>query len=126
MKSKLITLDQLDQLNHILDDELYDELVLLKQSILCIQNKKKKRLYKCNKCDYTATHSSNLTSHYRLMHTSEKPWKCSICTKTFGRSDYLRKHMRCHTGEKPHICNICNKAFRQKSALSSHVKRLHS
>ena len=80
---------------------------------------------KCDKCDYAARHSSNLTSHFRLIHTEEKPWKCSMCNKRFGRSDYLAKHQRCHTGEKPHICIICNKSFKQRSVFTKHLKRIH-
>ena len=125
MATHLITLDHLDQLNHILDEKFYNQLVLLKQSVDSKVNEQKKKIYKCNKCNYTASHSSNLTSHYRLIHTEEKPWKCKVCSKTFGRSDYLRKHERTHTGERPHSCNICGKSFKQRSALTSHLKHRH-
>lgn len=125
-----ITLDNLNELNHILDSEFYDKLVLLKQTMensvkLNIKSHNDK-LYKCHKCNYTAKHSSNLTSHFRLTHTEERPWKCMTCRKSFGRSDYLRKHMRCHTGEKPHICSICSRRFKQRSGYTSHLKHVHN
>ena len=126
-----ITLENnLDELNYILESQFYTELLALKQNILKKSDNKNENKnennWKCNKCSYIARHSSNLTSHYRLIHTEEKPWKCSICNKRFGRSDYLVKHERCHTGEKPHLCTICNKRFIQRSVLTKHLKRVHN
>lgn len=52
-----------------------------------------------------------------LIHTDERPYKCSVCDRGFTQSHSLTFHMRRHTGEKPFICDKCGNRFRQKEAL---------
>ena len=52
--------------------------------------------------------------------------KCRICDKKFGRSDFLKTHVKTvHDGIKDHQCKICNKKFGQLSAMRRHVKEVH-
>eukprot|EP01083_Nonionella_stella_P164450 544308_1 len=88
-------------------------------------NKALARKWRCNQCDFTTKHPSNLAIHSRT-HTGEKPFWCPICKMRFGRKDYLIKHIRVHTGERPYQCGICFKAFKQKSTLTTHSRHVHS
>ena len=83
--------------------------------------------YKCNQCDFAASHKRSLDIHLRT-HASEKPYnphKCSQCDFTSAHKRNLDIHSRTHTGEKPFKCNQCDFATSHKHSLNSHF-RTHS
>ena len=56
----------------------------------------------------------------------EKRFKCSICTSSFAKESYLKKHIqRVHEKKKSHQCNICKYAASQKGHLKSHIQTVH-
>lgn len=50
---------------------------------------------------------------------------CPGCGKRFNLKGNLKKHYMIHTGERPFRCSICMKAFRQKVSALNHVKTTH-
>lgn len=52
----------------------------------------------------------------------ERPYRCSMCSRTFSDSSTLTKHCRIHSGEKPYQCDYCPLNFSQSGNLSRHLK----
>ena len=59
------------------------------------------------------------------IHTDEKPYNCSKCTKSFRDGSALKYHTRTHTGEKPYPCSFYLKFFRDNGDLKKHI-RIHT
>jgi uncharacterized Zn-finger protein len=69
--------------------------------------------------------SSSLTLPQLEVKIKQKPFGCSLCTKSFSSKQELKIHMRVHTGEKSFSCSQCSKSFIQSSGLQAHL-RIHS
>ncbi|MCJ8748289.1 hypothetical protein PDJAM_G00163020 [Pangasius djambal] len=82
------------------------------------------RPFRCSICDKSFTLEFNLLKHQKL-HAGEKPFHCSHCGKTFTQLFNLTSHQRTHTGEKPFLCSQCGKRFSQASKLKTHL-RIHT
>ena len=67
------------------------------------------------------THSSLLMYH-KMTDTSEQPYTCYMCGKTFSRAGNLRMHIRIHSGEKPCNGGLYGKAFTEPSNLRRHKR----
>ncbi|KAK5674331.1 hypothetical protein LTS10_012915 [Elasticomyces elasticus] len=51
--------------------------------------------------------------------------KCRFCTRTFTKTEHLKRHQRSHTGERPYICSLCGKEFARSDVLARHF-RVHT
>ena len=61
-----------------------------------------------------------VTTHIKLTHIGEKPFKCIFCEKVFQHSSFLIQHKLTHIGEKPFKCIFCEKSFKYSSFLTPH------
>ncbi|KHJ82000.1 zinc finger, C2H2 type [Oesophagostomum dentatum] len=54
------------------------------------------------------------------LHPGPKPFRCTICTKTFTGAASLTLHMKLHIMGHRHFCQICGRSFKSVAALSDH------
>ncbi|XP_031569200.1 uncharacterized protein LOC116303748 isoform X2 [Actinia tenebrosa] len=82
--------------------------------------------YKCTVCSKSFSRASLLKQH-SVIHQGNKRFKfeCETCQKMFRTRSHLRDHVRIHTGERPFKCHICSRAFKQSSDLKKHIN-LHT
>ncbi|CAH8639340.1 unnamed protein product [Dicrocoelium dendriticum] len=68
-----------------------------------------------------------MRTHFKAVHSNERPHKCNYCDKTFTRMHCLRVHEKSvHLKQRPHTCEHCGKSFAEKGNLRQHLKSVHS
>ncbi|XP_026527516.1 zinc finger and BTB domain-containing protein 41 [Notechis scutatus] len=114
--------------------------------------KKKSEGWKCEICNKSFTRRPHLEEH-RILHTQNKPFKCTyceehfksrftrlkhqekfhlgpfpcdICGRQFNDTGNLKRHIECtHGGKRKWTCFICGKSVRERTTLKEHL-RIHS
>ncbi|KAA1068938.1 hypothetical protein PGT21_006465 [Puccinia graminis f. sp. tritici] len=51
----------------------------------------------------------------------EKPYKCSLCPKSFTRNYDLTRHKSSHIDQRQHRCSKCGRSFNRRDALIRHT-----
>ncbi|XP_042248204.1 zinc finger protein 90 homolog isoform X2 [Thunnus maccoyii] len=74
----------------------------------------------CNICKQHFPHRTKFSTHTCVPPVlSQRVSKsCELCGKTFANPSALRIHYVVHTGEKPYRCSLCGKGFTQKGSGS--------
>lgn len=98
--------------------------------------------YTCPFCGVGCTNAARFSIHL-VMHTKERPYKCSYCGKSFKHPRYIYIHereshfkgktTRCRDActcqscakEKPFKCALCPKVCRQSGSLKVHIASCH-
>lgn len=67
---------------------------------------------------------SNTILLFFLLRLGEKPFKCEFegCDRRFANSSDRKKHMHVHTSDKPYLCKMCDKSYTHPSSLRKHMK----
>ena len=81
-----------------------------------VKHFKRKRWFKCSKCEYRCNTVKELNIHYRGNHSRSL---CDICYKPFINPMALKKHRLSHTQLK-YPCRSCEKTFPYESQLKEH------
>ena len=78
-------------------------------------------------CDTSFLRMATYRSHMDQVHSKVKNYKCpwNACDKAFGRQSHLKRHMLLHTGEKPLKCSLCDYQCRQNGSLKIHMQTTH-
>jgi len=79
------------------------------------------KVHRCTVCRRTFSRSDMLERHARL-HTGVRPYACRLCTQVFSRSDHLTTHLRTHTGEKPYACPRCAYTASRRDMVTRHLR----
>ena len=74
------------------------------------------RPFNCTVCTKSSIQAGNLNIHF-WVHSEEKPHSCS-----FSQKWLLQGHQSVHTGEKIYSCSICTKSFAYITDLNKHLK----
>lgn len=92
------------------------------QEFLSIR-KKKSEGWKCDICNKSFTRRPHLEEH-RILHTQDKPFKCTYCEEHFkSRFARLKHQEKFHLGPFP--CNICGRQFNDTGNLKRHIECTH-
>lgn len=58
--------------------------------------------HKCPYCPFSSLRTADVKRHV-MIHTGERPYKCSVCESTFKRKEHLHGHMYIHFKNKKKV-----------------------
>ncbi|GAB5364363.1 hypothetical protein AAMO2058_000963500 [Amorphochlora amoebiformis] len=80
-------------------------------------------------CEYCGLKSKQIDNHAKhlLTHSTDKPYNCSLCPRTFRQRSQLAVHLRetHNLDSRVFNCTVCSRPFNRKWNLKKHVRRHH-
>ena len=86
-------------------------------------------LAQCDICGWVAKQSTQrwrLKRHMFLKHSTDRPFKCGVCSRTFKSKASLQCHEMLHANVRRFLCQYCAESFQQKKSLMSHMFMHHA
>ena len=82
--------------------------------------------YKCNLCSFAGKFRIHLTTHMRRVHEHcEETLQCPQCSYTSPFKENLRTHIHTVHGAKSFQCHLCAKSYCKMHQLRKHQVRVH-
>lgn len=91
--------------------------------------KRKRGIFRCDKCTSVFGLRHNLLRHERTIHEGRRPFKCNVtgCSASFVQRFDLQTHAASvHHKRKDFVCSVCTRAFSQRSNLLTHLRSSHA
>uniref|UniRef100_A0A4Y0BNC7 Uncharacterized protein n=1 Tax=Anopheles funestus TaxID=62324 RepID=A0A4Y0BNC7_ANOFN len=76
--------------------------------------------HRCEECGRRFARYCELRRHRHIYHSTEQPFKCELCSKTFLSSQSYREHMDSHANVRRFECDACDKKFVRRRNLVNH------
>lgn len=89
------------------------------------QHGENKDEFVCNICGKQMANRRALYDHKKIVHLTEKTFKCTFCEKSFKSERTLKEHLSRHTGDKLYSCKYCSKTCNSISTMHAHRKKVH-
>lgn len=70
-------------------------------------------------------HPDNVQEFFAARKKKSEAWRCDVCNKTFTRRPHLEEHMILHTQDKPFKCSYCEEHFKSRFARLKHQEKFH-
>ena len=85
-----------------------------------------KKWYHCDQCNFKTKTSSHLNEH-KYTHSTETPFKCEICFKSFKSTIHVKAHFKYmhETTQKLNKCELCGYSAKTDNNLKKHVRGVH-
>ncbi|XP_055906006.1 zinc finger protein 25 [Eupeodes corollae] len=84
--------------------------------------------FKCEYCkNFCLENQEDLDNHVKEIHSTETPYTCSLCTKTFTNAKQRNCHFMVSHKWKSHECDVCHKMIKGgKPGLKNHKDNVHN
>ncbi|GBP20691.1 Zinc finger protein 473 [Eumeta japonica] len=70
-----------------------------------------RKIYSCEICNLKFTTRSSAAGHKRVVHCKIKSYVCDLCGYACGTGGELRQHRAIHSEDRPFVCSKCSKSM---------------
>lgn len=76
--------------------------------------------HRCKHCGVEFHNRKLLTLHNKDNHSSDRPYDCIYCDKSFKTSSDVAHHEKTHLNQRNYECDLCNTTYNTTSILHKH------